>query len=113
MRQPIDAEGPSGRSRKAPKDAIDHFVDTLLASYSSNRVIAATHSLFREDYLPQLDISSPESAGAREEVILPHFVETIGIVGFDLGPVFVKIFKPGDERSVVIGAHVVPIFHDK
>ena len=53
----------------------------------------------------------PESAGAGQEIVFPHAVETLPVFSPKRGPGLLEIPEPGHERGVVIRAEIVPIFH--
>ena len=67
----------------------------------------------REHYLPELNVTGAEGAGAGVQIIAEHPFETFRIVIGNFRPAGEKTLIPGHQGGVIIGAEVMPVFHHK
>ena len=52
-------------------------------------------SIFGENELPELNVTGTERARAREQIILPHSLESVVESVLEAGPSILKIVVPG------------------
>ena len=75
--------------------------------------IAADDAIRGEDYLPQLVTAGTEGPGTGQQIIAPHPVKSLVVIRLQPVPITLKIGVPGHEGLIIIGAEIMPVFHDK
>ena len=70
-------------------------------------------AVFRENYLPELDVTGSECARAGEQVVFPHSLQGRTVPSLEFRPVALKLAVPGHERLVIVWPKVVPVLHNK
>ena len=75
--------------------------------------IAAHEAFGAEDKLPELGAACPEEAGAAQKIVAEHAGYPFLTAEAALFAAAPKVPGPGHERSVIVRAKVVPVFHDE
>ena len=63
--------------------------------------------------LPQLDITGLKCSGTGKQIVFPHALKLFIISIFELRPCPLEVVIPCHKCSVIVGAEIVPIFHNK
>src|SRR5262249_45733008 len=87
------------------------------AGRSADRDIPAWYAGGGKHHLPELQHARPEGAGKRCQVVAPHameaFVIFFTVLGAELLPGRLELPQPRHQRRIVVGAEIVPVFHDE
>jgi hypothetical protein len=67
----------------------------------------------RQHPLPQLDVAGPKATGAHQQVVPPHAVEALTQWLCKARPGSFEVGMPAHERTIVVCAEVVQVFHEK
>ncbi len=62
--------------------------------------------------LNQFNITSPETRGRAQEIVIPHSAESLIVIGY-FTPSLVDVFMPRHQGRVVIRTEVMDIFDDE
>src|SRR5690606_37185044 len=77
---------------------------------SACRAVAVRHAGGGEDELPDLQGAGAESAGAAEQIVLPHAVEALALRVVGPRPTGLEVVVPGDQSLVVVRPDIVNIY---